>query len=68
MNAMRALAEIRERRIILKAAGVGAASLLGAQAVVVASLVGVDWWKQRGRKQRDAPRPGTYTAQCRTPQ
>ena len=63
MNAMRALAEIRERRIILKAAGVGAASLLGAQAVVVASLAGVDWWKQRGRKQRDAPRPGTYTAQ-----
>nr|WP_314316036.1 phospholipase D-like domain-containing protein [Kocuria rhizophila] len=63
MSASRVLSEIRERRIVVKAAGIGAGSLLGAQAVVVASLAGIDWWKQRGRKQRDAPRPGTYTAQ-----
>ena len=62
MDARRALAEIRERRILLKAAGAGAGALLGAQAVVIASLAGLDWWKHHGRQQRDAPHPGTFNA------
>ena len=53
---------IEPRRILARAALLGAGSLLGSQAVVIAALAGVDWWKHRGRKVRDAPRPGTFRA------
>lgn len=53
------------RRMVLRALGVGAGSLVAAQAVVIGSLVGLDWWQHRGRKQRNAPRPGTFTAQVK---
>lgn len=37
--------------------------MLGAQATVIASLAALDWWKNRDRKERTAPRPGTFHAQ-----
>lgn len=63
MDLMHVVMEIRHRRMLLKAAGAGAAALVGAQATVIVSLAGLDWWKHRNRKARDAPRPGTFTAQ-----
>lgn len=43
--------------------GVVAATVVGAQVAVVAALVALDGWKNRGRKVREAPRPGTFAAQ-----
>ena len=54
---------IGPRRLLLRAASMGVGSLLTAQAVVVAGLAGLDWWKHRNRKVRDAPRPGTFEVQ-----
>lgn len=63
MDVVGVVREFRQRRVLLKAAGVGAGALAGAQAAVIASLVGLDWWKHRNLKARDAPRPGTFSAQ-----
>ncbi|MBD2763850.1 phosphatidylserine/phosphatidylglycerophosphate/cardiolipin synthase family protein [Kocuria sp. cx-455] len=51
------------RSFLLKTGVVAAGSVAAAQATVIASLAGLDWWKHRNRKVRDAPRPGTFTAQ-----
>ena len=40
-----------------------AGTTLAVQGAVIASLVGLDWWKHRNRKVREAPRPGTFSAQ-----
>jgi len=40
-----------------------AGGLLGAQLAVVGTLATIDAVKERGRKQRDAPRPGTFEAE-----
>lgn len=53
----------RARRFAARTALVGAGSLLAAQLAVVGTLGTVDAVKERGRKKRDAPRPGTFHAQ-----
>ncbi|GAA1490446.1 phospholipase D-like domain-containing protein [Brachybacterium sacelli] len=51
------------RRILVRSAATAAGALVGAQALVIATLVVVDGVKERGRKVRGAPRPGTFHAQ-----
>ena len=54
---------IKPSRILFRTAATGLGTLFAAQGVVIAGLAGVDWWKHRNRKARDAPRPGTFTAE-----
>lgn len=63
MNTKAAAAQHRGRSLLVKTGVVATGSLLAAQATVIASLAGLDWWKHRDRKVREAPRPGTFTAQ-----
>ncbi|APX32034.1 cardiolipin synthase B [Brachybacterium sp. P6-10-X1] len=53
----------RAGRVLVRTVAVGAGALFGAQALVIGSLATVDWIKERGRKVRDAPRPGTFDTQ-----
>lgn len=55
----------RARSALGKAFLVGTGSLLGAQVAVVGTLATLDWFKDRSRRQRDAPRPGTFHAQVK---
>lgn len=50
----------RGRRILVRTAAVGAGALFGAQALVIGTLATADWLKERDRKVRDAPRPGSF--------
>ncbi|WP_016997606.1 phosphatidylserine/phosphatidylglycerophosphate/cardiolipin synthase family protein [Kocuria atrinae] len=62
MKTRAAAAHRKGRSLLFKTGVVAAGSLAAAQATVIASLAGLDWWKHRDRKVRDAPRPGTFTA------
>jgi cardiolipin synthase A/B len=53
----------RGRRLLVRTAAAGAGALLGAQVLVIGTLATADWVKERGRKARDAPRPGTFDTQ-----
>lgn len=53
------------RAMIWRGLKMAVAALFGAQLAVVGTLLGVDWWKNRNRKLRPAPRPGTYSATVR---
>lgn len=50
----------RSRRFLVKTAAVGAGAIFGAQALVIGTLAAADSIKERDRKVRDAPRPGTF--------
>ncbi|MCT1803172.1 MULTISPECIES: phospholipase D-like domain-containing protein [Kocuria] len=63
MKTRAAVAHRKGRSLLFKTGVVAAGSLAAAQATVIASLAGLDWWKRRNRKVREAPRPGTFTAQ-----
>ncbi|PZP33724.1 MAG: cardiolipin synthase B [Kocuria rhizophila] len=63
MKTRAAVAHRKGRSLLFKTGVVAAGSLAAAQATVIASLAGLDWWKHRNRKVREAPRPGTFTAQ-----
>lgn len=63
MNLPAPLRRVRTRALFVHTTAVAVATMVGAQVAVVAALVALDWWKNRGRKVRDAPRPGTFTAQ-----
>ncbi|MDO5493592.1 MAG: phospholipase D-like domain-containing protein [Nesterenkonia sp.] len=51
------------RRLVLKAAGLAVGVTAAAQIVVAGSLIALDAVKKSERKQRQAPRPGTFHTQ-----
>lgn len=53
------------RSLIWRGVKLGVVGLFGAQLAVVGTLTGFDWWKNRNRKLRPAPRPGTFSASVR---
>ena len=55
----------RACRLAGKTALISAGGLAGAQLTVVGALATIDGIKQRGRRKRDAPRPGTFHAQVK---
>lgn len=65
MTQVRAKKTGEGRRLVLRGLGIAAGTLVAAQVTVIGSLVGVDWWQHRGRKERDAPRPGSFAARTR---
>ncbi|HHV20933.1 MAG TPA: phosphatidylserine/phosphatidylglycerophosphate/cardiolipin synthase family protein [Propionibacterium sp.] len=48
--------------MLLRTAGLTAGVTAGVQTAVAAGLIAFDWWRNRDRKVRQAPRPGTFSA------